>query len=308
MTVLVIVNPVAGQGACAKAWPDIETGLRVALGEIEVAMTAHAGQETELARQGVADGVSHFVAVGGDGTMNGVVNGIMGDGALAHDKIALSVVPAGTANELARAIGVHGDAMGAIQGIASGRAQRFDLLQADCTGLDGAAHRHYGALAVSWGGAAEIVHRTNTSRFLKKLGGRFSYYANTLIVTLTYPMRRCDLTIDDQEFKDQVYYSGLVCNTEFLGGGMRLAPGADHADGIADLLFFKDIPRREIILQKPSWLFEGHHIEHPKVDFIRGRIFTVKGGSETLVDADGETIGRLPLRVETLKQALPIIG
>ncbi|MFP6748814.1 MAG: diacylglycerol kinase family protein [Alphaproteobacteria bacterium] len=308
MPALVIVNPAAGQGACAKAWPDIETGLRVALGEIEVAMTAHAGQETELARQGVADGVGHFIAVGGDGTMNGVVNGIMGDGAPANDGIALSVVPAGTANELARAIGVHGDAMGAIKGIASGRVQRFDLLQADCTGLDGAAHRHYGALAVSWGGAAEIVHRTNTSRFLKKLGGRFSYYANTLIVTLTYPMRRCDLTIDDQEFKDQVYYSGLVCNTEFLGGGMRLAPGADHADGVADLLFFKDIPRREIILQKPSWLFEGHHIEHPKVDFIRGRIFTVEGGPETLVDADGETIGRLPLRVETLKQALTIIG
>ena len=304
----VIVNPAAGQGACGRAWPEIEAGLRAALGAIDVVMTTKAGEETGLARQGVADGANHFIAVGGDGTMNGGVNGIMVDGAPAHDKIALSVIPAGTANELARAIGVHGDQSGAIQGIASGREQRFDLLQADCGALDGGDHRHYGALAVSWGGAAEIVYRTNNSKFLKKLGGRFSYYVNTLMVTLTYPMQRCDLTIDDQLFTDQVYYSGLICNTEMLGGGMRLAPGADHSDGVADFLFFKDIPRRQIILQKPSWLFEGHHIEHPKVDYVRGREFTVKGGAKALVDADGETIGRLPLAVTTLKQALPVIG
>ena len=72
--------------------------------------------------------------------------------------------------------------------------------------------------------------------------------------------------------------------------------------------FLKDIARRDIILQKPSWLFEGHHIEHPKIDLLRGRDFAVTGSSEALVDADGETIGRLPLTVTTLKQALPVIG
>jgi YegS/Rv2252/BmrU family lipid kinase len=308
MTVRVFVNPAAGQGAGAKFWPKIETGLQAALGEFDVVMTTRPGEETELARQGVADGVSHFIAVGGDGTMNGVLNGIMVDGAPAHAGIALSVIPAGTANELARAIGAHGDQPGAISAIADGREQWFDILQADCTGLDGGGHRHYGVLAVSWGGAAEIVYRTNHSPYLKKLGGRFSYYVNTLIVTLSYPMQRCELTIDNHVIADQLYYSGLICNLEYLGGGMRLAPGADPHDGIADFLFFKDIPRSQIILQKPSWLFEGHHIEHPKIDFQRGRDFAVKGDPGTLIDADGETIGRLPLTVTTLKQALRVIG
>ncbi|MBT6910580.1 MAG: hypothetical protein HOA21_05450, partial [Rhodospirillaceae bacterium] len=76
----------------------------------------------------------------------------------------------------------------------------------------------------------------------------------------------------------------------------------------ADFLFFRDIARKDIILQKPSWLFEGHHIKHPKVDYMRGRNFVVTGAREALVDADGETIGRLPLAVKTLKQALPLIG
>ena len=308
MPIRVIVNPAAGQGACGKAWPEIEAGLRSALGDIDVTITARAGDETVLARQGIADGAEHFIAVGGDGTMNGVLNGIMGDGAPDSDRVRLSVIPAGTANEMARAIGFHGDPAGAIQSIASGRVQRFDLLQAECVGLDGVAHRHFGTLAISWGGAAEIVHRTNNSRFLKKLGGRFSYYANTLIVTLTYPMQNCDLTVDGRQIKDQVYYSGLVCNMEFLGGGMRLAPGADHTDGVANFLFFKDIPRREIIFQKPSWLFDGHHVDHEKVDYFPGQVFEVQGDTDALVDADGETIGRLPLKIWTLKQVLNVIG
>ncbi len=308
MPARVIVNPAAGQGACGKAWPEIEAVLRSALGDIDVTITERAGDETGLARQGIADGAEHFIAVGGDGTMNGVLNGIMGDGAPKNDRVRLSVIPAGTANEMARAIGFHGDRVGAIQSIATGRDQHFDLLQAECVGLDGVTHRHYGTLAISWGGAAEIVYRTNTSRFLKKLGGRFSYYANTLIVTLTYPMQNCDLTIDGRQIKDQAYYSGLVCNMEFLGGGMRLAPGADHTDGVANFLFFKDIPRREIIFQKPSWLFDGHHVDHEKVDYFPGQVFEVQGDTDALVDADGETIGRLPLKVSTLKQALRVAG
>lgn len=304
----VIINPAAGQGAARKAWPGIEAGLRAALGDIDVSMTRVSGDETALARQALADGYSYFIAVGGDGTMNGVLNGIMADGGVVRDDIRLSVVPAGTANELARAIGVHGDPEGAVRGIASGRVRRFDVLRADCTDLNGNAHRRFATLAVSWGGAAEIVQRTNNSRWLKKLSGRLSYYANTLIVTLTYPMQQCDITVDGRLFGDQRYYSGLICNLEYLGGGMRLAPNADHADGQADFLFFKDIPRHEIILQKPSWLFEGHHIDHPKVDYLRGRDFTVKGSATTLIDADGETIGRLPLTVTTLKQALPVLG
>ena len=304
----VIINPAAGQGACGKAWPDIEAGLRSALGKIDTNVTAHSGDETNLARKGIAEGAEHFIAVGGDGTMNGVLNGIMGDDSTENDQVRLSVIPVGTANEMARAIGFHGDPMGAIQSIASGRVQHFDLLQAECVGLDGLLRRHYGVLAISWGGAAEIVYRTNNSRFLKRLGGRFSYYANTLIVTLTYPMQNCELTVDGRKIKNQVYYSGLVCNLEVLGGGMRLAPGADHTDGVANFLFFKDIPRREIIFQKPSWLFDGHHVDHDKVDYFPGREFEVESDVGALVDADGETIGRLPLKVRTHKQALKVVG
>ncbi len=305
----VIINPAAGQGAAGKAWPGIEARLRAALGEIDVSMTAQAGEEAALARQALAEGHNHFIAVGGDGTMNGVLNGIMGeDDAPAHDAVRLSVVPAGTSNEMARALGVHGDVDGAIDAIASGRERHFDLLRVDCAGLDGEPHHHHGVLSIAWGGVAEVTYRVNQARFLKKLGGRFSYYINALTVTLSYPKRRGDVLIDDRKMTDLLHYAGLICNLEIVGGGMRLAPGADHTDGIANLVLFKNIPRRDIILQKPSWLFEGHHIEHPEIDYIPGREFAVTGSAEARVDADGETIGYLPLKVKTLHQALAVIG
>lgn len=302
----VIVNPAAGRGGCARLWPGIEARLERQLNGFDVAMTARPGDEIGLARDALQQGYDHFVAVGGDGTVNGVLNGVMADGALANPATVLSVVPAGTANELARELGFHADIDGAIAAAGGGRLRTMDLLAADCAGLDGTPVRHYGYLAISWGGAAEISHRTSTSRYLKKLGGRFSYYMVTLIVTLTYPNQTCRLAVDDGAPDDVLHYSGLICNTAVLGGGMRLAPGADSADGIADLVLFRDIPRREMLLQKPSWLFEGHHIEHDKVDLIRGRHFAVTGPAEELIDADGETIGRLPLEVRVLPQALRV--
>ncbi len=159
----VIVNPAAGQGNSGKIWPEVEARLRAALGPIDIAVTASAGEETSLARQALADGYSHFIAVGGDGTMNGVLNGVMGDGAPANSDVRLSVIPAGTANELARAVGVHGDLDGAVNGIAAGREQRFDLLQAGWAGPTGGGHRPFGGPGGFLGGGAGIGFRAQNN-------------------------------------------------------------------------------------------------------------------------------------------------
>jgi diacylglycerol kinase (ATP) len=309
LTVQIIVNPAAGQGACGRNWPAAEAKLRKAFPQARIAFTETPGQERALSRAAMADGATHFIAVGGDGTVNGVLNGMLGeDGRVANPSAVLSPVPAGTANELARELGFHGDVDGAVRAAAGRRRLDLDLLHAECAGFDGGQVSHGAFLAVSWGAAAEISYRTSTSRYMKKLGGRFSYYAVTLIVTLTYPTREMALTIDDAPAQSLLQYTGMICNTEVTGGGMKLAPGADTRDGIADLLLFRDIPRKDILLQKPSWLFEGHHVEHEKIDLIQGRRFAVEGPADCLVDADGETIGRLPLKTEVWAGGCPVYG
>lgn len=306
MRVMVIANPMARKGGCARAWPRLQRELRRRVGEFSVAFTARPGHGIDLARQAVADGFDTLVAVGGDGTVNEVVNGMMENGRLLRPELALCPVPAGTANELVAALG-HGDDVDAIAAIRDGRTRQIDVIEANCLGLNGhGTVRRYGYVAASFGAAAEISYRTSTSRYLKKLGGRFSYYYVTLLVTLTYAYWQGGIGIDGAVPQPTTLYTGLVCNTENGGGGMKLAPGARPDDGVLDLVLFRDIARADIILQKPSWLYEGRHIEHHKVDLMRGRRMRIEGPASALVDVDGETVGRLPLDVTVLPGALTV--
>jgi YegS/Rv2252/BmrU family lipid kinase len=309
MPIKVIVNPMARKGRSGRDWQRLQAALQRQLGPFDAALTDAPGAGTHLARQAIRDGYDTLVAVGGDGTINEVVNGAMIDGAMARPDLAICPIPAGTANEMANALG-HRSQQAAIDAVVSGSPRRMDLFAARCTGLaggpgDGQVTR-YGYVSSSFGAAAEISHRTSASRFLKRLGGRFSYYYVTLLVTLTYPHLDVAIATDGAPARRLKAYTGLACNLETGGGGMKLAPGARFDDGVLNLVLFKDIGRADIILQKPSWLFEGRHIEHPKVEMISGREFRIDGPASMLVDVDGETIGRLPLELTVLPGALAL--
>jgi diacylglycerol kinase (ATP) len=306
MRAVVIANPAARKGRCARNWPQIEARLRAHLPDFDTRFTQHQGHATALAREAVAQGYDTFIAVGGDGTVNEVVNGMVANGAMARPDIVLCPIPAGTANELCLALGLLRDGDAPYRNIVAGQRKNIDLIDVRCAGIDDGEAQRYGYAIACFGAAAEISYRTSASRFLKKLGGRFSYYYQTLLVTLTYPHWQANLRVDDQPARDVTVYTGLACNTPNGGGGMKLAPGASFEDGVLDLVLFRDISRRDIILQKPSWLYEGRHIEHPKVEIVRGRRIHVEGPAMALVDLDGETIGRLPMTATVLPRALAV--
>ncbi len=306
MKAKVIVNPMAKKGGAGRSWPEIEQRLRQSIGDFDVSFTTEIGAASGIAREAIGQGYDHLVAVGGDGTVNEVLNGVMANDALINPDTVLCPIPAGTANELCRALGLLDQPEAPYRAIAQGRPRRIDLCKATCPGLDGATRVTYASISIIFGSGAEISHRTSRSRYLKKLGGQFSYYMVTLLVTLTYQAQMLRLTVDDGFDETNLVYTGLCCNTEASGGGMKLAPGALFDDGVLDLVVFGDMKRHEILLKPPSWLFEGHHVEHPKVQVLRGTKFTAQGDPAMLVDADGETIGRLPVTIEVLPAALNV--
>lgn len=303
---LVVVNPAAGRGRAGRRWPVIEAAIRDVLPGAPVVFTEGPGDATRLARGGLARGARHIIAVGGDGTVNEALNGLI-EADEVHPEAILSPIPAGTANELCRALGLLETADRAYRALGrDGRRRMIDMLRVECVGLDGRPICRFGYLAAVFGAAAEISYRTSKSHFLKRLGGRFSYFAETLMVTLTYRHRPIRIAIDGGPRQAFTLYAGLCCNAENGGGGMKLAPGARLDDGVLDLVLFHDIARGDVLLQKPSWLFEGRHVRHPKVSVHRGSRFYAESDVETLLDLDGETIGRLPATISVLPKALPV--
>jgi diacylglycerol kinase (ATP) len=301
--VAVIVNPAAHKGGAAKRWPAIQAELARRLDPFEPRFTQAPGHATALARAALAEGVRRFVAVGGDGTVNETLNGLLEpSGRLSAPDAVLCPVPAGTANELCRALGHLDHPARAFDAAAGLNTRAIDLLRVRCTGLDGRPVDRFGYLIVSLGAAATISYRTSRSRWLKKLG-EIAYLLMTPPVTLGYRHRDVAITIDGVDRGTRRLFTAMVANTENGGGGMKLMPGAKFDDGILDLIEMGDVSRLGVLFGVMPKLYSGAHIHHPKVRTSRGASFRFASDVETLVDLDGETVGRLPLEVSVLPRA-----
>ncbi len=305
--VAVIVNPAAHKGGAARRWPAMQAELVSRLGPFEPLFTTAPGHATELARAALAGGARRFVAVGGDGTANETLNGLVDpNGRLAAPDAVLCPVPAGTANELCRALGFLARPHLAYDAAASTLSRPMDLMRVRCAGLDGRAVTRFGYLIVCIGSAATISHRTSRSRWLKKLG-EIAYLLMTPVVTLGYQERDVAVTIDGRALGRRRIFTALVGNTENGGGGMKLVPGAKFDDGTLDLIEVGGVSPVTVLFSILPRVYSGAHVHHPNVEMIRGaRHLVFESEVETLIDLDGETVGRLPLDVAILPQAFRV--
>ncbi len=298
--VAVIVNPAARRGGAAGRWAGIERELTARLGAFEPRFTTAAGHATELARGALAEGARRIVAVGGDGTVNEVLNGLLDPaGKLMVPDAVLCPIPAGTANELCRALGHLADPLRAYEAAAAPGTRAIDLLRIRCQGFDGRPVERFGYLIVALGGAAAISHRTSQSRWLKKLGG-IAYMLMTPPVVLGYRGRNVAVTVDGASQSARPIFTAMVGNTENGGGGMKLVPGARFDDGVLDLIEMGAISPLAMLTTVLPKLYSGAHARHPKVRMTRGKSFKFEAVVDTLVDLDGETVGRLPLEVSVI--------
>lgn len=304
--IAVIVNPAAHKGGAARHWPSLETELSRRLGPVRPRFTEAPGHATALARESLAEGARRLIVAGGDGTVNEAMNGMLDPaGQLVHADSVLCPIPAGTANELCRALGHLAQPSLAFEAAAGRGARAIDIMRLRCVGLDGHPVERYGYLIMALGGAATISHRTSRSRWLKKLG-EIAYLLMTPAVTLTYRQRAVSITIDGAPQGTRRLFTAMVGNTENGGGGMKLVPGARFDDGVLDLIEMGDVSRFTLLFGVLPKLYSGAHAKHLAVRMSRGKSFRFDSDAETLVDLDGETVGRLPLEIEIVPQAVRI--
>ena len=309
MNPLVIVNPTSGGGRTGRAAGEISRELRAALGDISVVMTDGPGAATRLAANAIGRGHTLIVAVGGDGTLNEVVNGFFRDGRMINPDATLGVVSSGTGADFRKTVGIPAGVEASIERLRQAAPRRVDLGRVSYTDARGATRERFFLNISSFGLSGDVVARVNRARYAKLLGGKAAFLWSTMRSLAAHRSRRVRLTIDDH-FDETVNVAlGAICNGRFFGGGMMVAPGAEPDDGMFDVVWLRDANRQELV-GRVRELYRGAHVDHPKVKILRGRTVTVAPIGDdrgpVWMDIDGEGGAALPARYEIMPGVLSI--
>jgi YegS/Rv2252/BmrU family lipid kinase len=286
-----IVNPTAGHGRALKTWQRVEPLVKT-LGEYGVKFTERPRHGEELARQAAAEGYDRVVAMGGDGTINEVGNGLMGTGA------AMAVVPVGTGNDWVRTVGIPHDTEAAIRIVFNGRRVPMDV------GL-AVGYRYFFNIA-GIGFDAETSRGVNDYGPVLKSFGATAHLLSVFVTLARFTGAPVKVQIDDQAFDIPRLFLMAAGITRYYGGGMKVLPDAVIDDGLFDFVWADNLGRAEVI-GLVSKIFKGGHVGHPKVRFARGKRLTATSTQRVAFHLDGDVAGNLPVTFEILPGALDVI-
>ncbi len=236
-----------------------------------------------------------LVAVGGDGTVNEVVNGIAG-----LEDVELAIVHRGTGGDFVRTFGIPHDLEAALDVARSGRTQLVDLGRATLRTWAGAESTTWFANVASAGMSGAVAKRVNETG--KALGGKISYAWSTFAVFARWRNAQITVSVDGEE-RSGAMYDVMVANGRFLGGGMKICPEADPGDGLFDVLMIGDISKRDLVLTLPK-IYRGTHLPHPKAELLHGAKVTIDAPIALPVQLDGEQPGTTPATFEVVPNAL----
>lgn len=286
----VIVNPAAGGGRTGRLWPSLRDELRRLGLVFESALTTAPGDATALAR--AATGEDLVVAVGGDGTLNEAVNGLVDP---SRPPRLLAAILTGRGRDGCRNLGIARDPRLAARRLMEGRERLVDVGLAHWPG--GARRYFVGAAGAGFDAA---VARAAAAR---PGSGTVPYLLAVLGTIRTHIPVAADITADGGALWHGLVTAAVVANGSHYGGGMRIAPGADPADGLLDLVVLGALGRIEMLRWLPT-LYRGTHLRHPRVWTTRVRRVTLHARTALPTHLDGESAGDTPVTVDVCAGAL----
>lgn len=306
---VVIVNPKSQGGAVGKRWPDLADSIARILPFDEL-HTSGPGDATLLTRQALQGGADRVIALGGDGTINEVVNGFFDEqGAPVKPEATFGLLPYGTGGDFRRTMNIPRSLPEAAAIIAAGHRRRIDLGKLTYTAPPSAGGgdkvRLFANIA-SFGVSGVVDRLVNESG--KKLGGKLSFAIATARATWSYRNQRVELVFDGEPASrvELTVNTVAVANGRFFGGGMMMAPDADVEDGILDVVCMGDFGFGDL-LRSGRRLYKGTHLTMDKVSHRRAKLVEAlpMDPSEAVeLDVDGENLGRLPARFEVAPAAI----
>jgi YegS/Rv2252/BmrU family lipid kinase len=297
--VLLIVNPTAGNRTAVASCARFEQQLQSAGLICDRKVSTAPSEALYLARQ-FAPQFDVLVAVGGDGTAFEVANGILAAGA---NQAALSILPSGTGNDLAKVLGI-GSAAETARALLEHRTRRIDVIEISCI-RNGKAIQRHALLFAAVGIISDLSVKTTNLR--KRLFGRRLAYRVSLLQALwSYSSPQMHVTCDGSTIENR-FLLACASNADSAGGGIKLAPGALMDDGLLNVNLVEAMSRPRAFNQLRR-LARGRHINHPKVRYTSAQILEVKSAPPIDVAADGELLGQTPARFCVRPKGLLVVA
>lgn len=296
----VIVNPHAGKRHVGEEIPELERTLRARNLPYRLLRTQGPGDATRFAREALESGGRFLVAVGGDGTVHEVVNGMFDDEGkpIVPDSV-LGVVAAGSGCDLIRTFGLPGDATRACHHLTGDNTYPLDIGKISYTTTEGdRAVRYFVNVAEVGLGAAVAARADSMSPSL----GRSKYFVGFWLTLPRFKLAEVKVVAGRKSYEGPAYLV-VVGNAQYYGGGMKISPRSYPGDGVLDALVFKG-PKSDAFTMLPK-IYRGEHLPHDHVEEFRVRSELVVESDRPLpIESDGEVLGTTPVTFEVLAQPI----
>lgn len=300
-----IVNPNSRSGMGGMIWEVIEPELIKRRVDYECFRTTYPGHAVKLVREITSDHQEHTLAVlGGDGTVNEVINGICDIG-----KVTLGYIPTGSSNDFARGMKLPQDPVKALEVILNpGEIKKMDVGLLTRAGKE----RRF-AVSTGIGFDAAICHQAAVSKLKVLLNrlklGKLTYVGIALNRLFHDKPVTAEVRLDNGETKQyQKVYFAAAMNNPYEGGGFYFCPDAENDDGQLDVIIISNLPKLAVLLLLPT-AYKGWHVHFPGISVLRCRQVSVRTERALAVHTDGEPLFlRKEIKAELLKEQISVIS
>ena len=292
MKLTILFNPAAGRGRARGALIEALEVLGRGGVKPQVLESRSAQHLVELARQSAGENPDALVSAGGDGTHHGVLNGVFGS------EVPLGMIPLGTGNDFAAALGIPADPRAAASILLAGRTRRVDVARVGST--------VYGCVAGV--GFDSVVTRFANER-VHRLSGRSAYAWALLRCLPRFRAAPLELRSDARDFSGPVLFA-VVANHSTYGGGLKIAPRARMDDGLLDVCIIPPLGLLELLRWIPR-AYRGEHLAHPRIIYFQAKRVSLASASPPIdgleLFGDGEFITGLPASIEIAPRSVKVV-
>lgn len=282
-------------------WPELKSALNSRGIDYEFHITERAGHATELSEAAAEKRCEAVVAVGGDGTLNEVGNGIMRVESGKRPK--LGVVPGGRGSDFCRAMGMPYETSDIVEMLERGNSMKIDAGLMRYADGSQRKNRFFFNLA-GMGFDADVTYKAN--RLPGFLGGTLPYLLSVFIELGRFKIRDVHIRVDGELVFEGPVVDIIVANGKYAGGGMQFSPNSVIDDGLFNVIVLKKATRTKFLLNFPK-VYKGTHLSFKEILELKGSVIEVDADQEMLLQPDGEVFGEAPVRFEVHKDAIDLI-